>query len=107
MHAVQIKATYGSMDVLTPFVNAWDEWYKFDSVNAKIAKDIDTIQAIYQFLVYNNAHPECFDRDRKIGWLNEMQCVTTKHGRNILNEIVLHNPAFFDVLDEYGFYPHN
>lgn len=101
MLALLLKGTYGNMDVLTPFVNAWDEWYKYDSINAKIAKDIDTIQAIYQFLVYNNSHPDCFDKERKINWLNEIHSVNTKQGRKILNEIIMNNPLFKDILEEY------
>ena len=103
MLAILLKGTYDGMDVMTPFVNAWDEWYTFESINAKIAKDIDTIQAIYQFLVYNQKYPQCFGRERKIGWLNEMQCVTTKYGRLILEEIILHNELFHDTLEEYGY----
>ena len=105
MLALLLKGTYGSMDVLTPYVNAWDEWYKYDSINAKIAKDIDVIQAIYQFLVYNNIYPHCFSRERKLGWLNEMQCITTKQGHKILNEIIIQNPIFRNTLEEYGYYP--
>ncbi|MBQ2718432.1 MAG: HD domain-containing protein [Clostridia bacterium] len=93
-----LKGTYKNIDSMSDYVYAWDEWYEQKTLNAKIAKDIDVIQAIYQFLLYYLKHPNNFDEERKRLWLKEKNEVKTPIGRTILNELVFNNDLFKEIL---------
>lgn len=99
---ILLKGTYNSVDSMTSFVEAWDKWYERKDENSKIAKDIDTIQAIYQFLVYNNKTPEKFSEERRLNWLNEVKTVKTATGKDILRKLVCENDMFKEVLKNYS-----
>ena len=101
MLGLLLKGTYGEMDTLTPFVDAWDEWYKMSTENARIAKDIDYLQAIYQFLIYNNRNPDYFDEKRREQWIKEILVIKTETGKSILQKLILDNPEFKETLDKY------
>ncbi len=93
-----LQGTYNGVSVLAEYVDAWNAWYERDEENAKIAKDIDTIQAIYQFLIYYNRMPEKFSHERIVNWLLEIRGVVTELGRRILQELILENPHFEQTL---------
>ena len=93
-----LKGTYGEVDAMTQYVNAWRNWYKRDDINALIAKDIDTIQAVYQFLIYYKLYPEKFDEERKNNWIKELNCIKTEIGQNIVNELIINNDKVNAIL---------
>lgn len=101
MLTMLLKGTYDSMSTLDGYVDAWSAWYERQEENARIAKDIDTVQAIYQFLVYYLEQPECFSEERTLNWLREVHEVHTSLGRGILEELVLRNERFRAVLQEF------
>lgn len=101
MLSVLLKGTYGSIDCMTDYADAWDEWYAMQTENARIAKDIDVIQAIYQFFVYNNSYSGNFSEERRRNWLNELFCIKTETGRRIAKELIIENELFSTVLREY------
>lgn len=86
---------------MTDYADAWDEWYAMQTENARIAKDIDVIQAIYQFFVYNNSYSGNFNEERRRNWLNELFCIKTETGRRIAKELIIENELFSTVLREY------
>ena len=98
MLSILLKGTYESIGAMTPFVEAWDSWYKMNDINSKIAKDIDTIQAIYQFLVYYTTMPDKFSEERYQNWINEMNVIQTSIGRKILTQLICKNEMFANVL---------
>lgn len=102
MLSILLKGTYKSVNSMTSYVEAWDKWYKMQDENARIAKDIDTIQAIYQFLVYNKQTPEKFSEERRINWLNEVKIVRTSTGKDILRKLICENEMFKPVLEKYS-----
>lgn len=101
MLSMLLKGTYQGMSTLDKYVEAWNSWYKRADINAMIAKDIDTLQAIYQFLLYYLKYPEKFSEERVVNWLREIREVKTEKGKEILQELILNNEIFLDVLDEY------
>lgn len=102
MLALLLKGTYNSIDTLTPYSNAWNEWYSHTSINAKIAKDIDVLQAVYQFLIYKKRYPQNFDDDRTSGWINELRFINTKQGQIIMQDLILQNHEFSEILNQYN-----
>ena len=101
MLTMLLKGTYDSMSTLDGYVEAWSSWYERKEENARIAKDIDTVQAIYQFLVYYLEEPGCFSEERVLNWLREVYEVKTALGHEILQELVLKNERFREVLLSY------
>lgn len=101
MLGLLLKGTYDGISVLSEYVEAWNMWYERGEENARIAKDIDTIQAIYQFLVYFNRTPWKFSKERIVNWLKETHEVFTELGKQILKELILENPIFDTTLKEF------
>lgn len=101
MLSILLKGTYTTIGALTPFVDAWDSWYEMEEENARIAKDIDTIQAIYQFLIYNERNPENFSEERKLNWIKEMLTLRTQMGKYILKQLICENDRFKSMLENY------
>ncbi|MCM1211469.1 MAG: HD domain-containing protein [Blautia sp.] len=66
-------------------------------INGKIAKELDVIQAIYQFCVYKRMGAE-FGRKKEAEWKKEKEKIETRIGYDILNEVVLQN--FKDIFKE-------
>lgn len=102
MLSIFLKSTYGEIDTMAPYVDAWNSWYIRDEENAKIAKDIDTIQAIFQFLVYVDKFPDHFDEERRRNWVKEMLTVKTGLGKNILKQLICENERFLPFLKIYN-----
>ncbi len=100
--SIFLKGTYSQIDSMDTYVKAWDEWYKRETPNAKIAKDIDTIQAIYQALDYYGKFPECFDEERLNDWIDECKDVTTAAGELILERLITNNPRFAPIIKKYN-----
>jgi len=64
--------------------------YKKDSgdINGRIAYELDKIQALYQFYVYQSKGAE-FSDEKVEDWKSERYKITTYLGKKILKEVVL------------------
>ncbi len=102
MLSIFLKGTYSGIGVMNEYVDSWREWYAQSTENAKIAKDIDTIQAVYQFLEYVTKYPDHFDEARIANWLAEIATVKTKWGKQIVKDLVVNNPKYKDFLDGHN-----
>ena len=94
MRSLLLKGTYPQMTNLNSYYDIWDEWKAQETINSKIAKDLDTLQAIYQFCVYYNAYPDNFSEERKINWLLEYNDLKTDIGRELYRKLISDNPKF-------------
>ncbi len=101
MLSIFLKGTYNEVDSMAPYIEAWNSWYVREEENAKIAKDIDTIQAIFQFLVYVDKFPNHFDEERRKNWVKEMLTIKTNLGKNILKQLICENERFAHFLKTY------
>lgn len=59
-----------------------------DDINGKIAKEIDIIQAIYQFCVYKTKGAQ-FTKEKEEEWIKEKNKIKTYLGKKILREVVV------------------
>ena len=73
----------------------WKGFEDFDSndINARIAKDIDRIQAVYRYCCYVNMNPYLFNQDDWNEWTTNLQ-TSTLLGSKIVNDTILNNPEF-------------
>ena len=94
MRSLLLKGTYPQMTNLNSYYDIWDEWKAQETINSKIAKDLDTLQAIYQFCVYYNSYPDNFSEERKNNWLLEYNDLKTDIGRELYRKLISDNPKF-------------
>lgn len=78
--------TYPEIHNLNEYRQLWDDFFNQSTINARIAKDIDVIEAIYQFYTYKKGHD--FKNKDTNDWINEKHKVKTEVGRQILNYII-------------------
>ncbi|MBQ2723679.1 MAG: HD domain-containing protein [Clostridia bacterium] len=94
------NSTYPQMGNFYLYDDCWEKWYKQDNVNARIAKDIDEIQAIYQFCLYYLQYPENFALDDARRWLRGLNSVKTPITREIATKLITNNPKFKEVFEK-------
>ena len=98
MRTFLLKGTYPEMTNLNEYYSLWEEWFDQETLNSHIAKDIDILQAMYQFCVYYKMYPEKFTDERRISWLNEYRDLKTEIGYELYERIIRNNPAFKQII---------
>ncbi|MCM1043917.1 MAG: HD domain-containing protein [Candidatus Gastranaerophilales bacterium] len=96
MQEIFMHDTYPGIGDMKAYKKIWEE-FESDSkdINGRIAKDLDKIQAIYQFCVYKRMGA-VFDEKKEAEWRKEKNKIKTFLGKEILNKIVL--KPFKDIL---------
>lgn len=94
MHALFFNGTYPNFESLAEYQNYWIEWRDQRSINYKIAKDIDDIQAVYKFCEYALQYPENFGIDDMRDWFNSLYELNTEIGKNISEILIKKNERF-------------
>ena len=98
MRAIFLHGSYPAAPDLTGYYDCWDEWYRQDSVNGKVAKDIDNIQAIYQMCRYYQQHSDLIDTDDFYRWLAQIDEIETDLGHSVCKTIIMQNEDFRGIL---------
>lgn len=99
----ELKYMQDFLGTETPVYKAWcDVWGSTgnDSV-LKVARDIDRIQAVYQYFRYyceTKKGKKVIENDEKTvnEWLNELDRLTTNLGKNIAKCVILCNAVFLE-----------
>ncbi len=97
MRSFLLKGTYSGMTNLTDYYTLWEEWFAQKTFNAKVAKDLDVLQAMYQFCAYYIKHPDKFSDERRDSWLSEYQDLKTELGMELYQRIIRDNPNFSSI----------
>ena len=95
------SGTYPNSENATWLKTYWDNWYYDKDINYEIAKDIDTIQAIYQFCIYYLKDPSLFDYDDAKDWMDGQYELNTFEGQVVFRRVVLDNPLFEGIIKEF------
>ncbi|MDE6557585.1 MAG: TIR domain-containing protein [Clostridia bacterium] len=95
-----LKGTYPDIANLTYFYNIWTGYYNGININAKIAQDINLIQAIYTFYEYYSENESQFTEDDVREWTNLKAKIITEIGYRIYDRMILNNSAFKDILNK-------
>lgn len=101
MRSFLLKGTYPGMMNLREYYSLWDEWFHQESFNARVAKDLDCLQAIYQFCVYYLEHPSNFSDQKAVNWLGEYQDLKTEIGVELFGRLIRQNPRFYAIFDKF------
>lgn len=89
-----LKGTYPDIANLTYFYNVWTGYYNGININAKIAQDINLIQAIYTFCEYYSEDKSKFTENEVQEWMNAKARIITEIGYEIYDRMILNNSAF-------------
>lgn len=95
-----LKGTYPDVANLTYFYNVWTGYYNGLNINAKIAQDINLIQAIYMFYEYYSENKNKFTESDVQEWVNAKAKIITEIGYEIYDRMILNNSAFQSIINE-------
>lgn len=101
MQGMLFSGTYPSAQSLSFLTKCWDDWFYVKNINFEIAKDIDNIQAIYQFCKYYSEDNTKFDEEDARNWIEGIYDIKTIVGRNIVKKLILNNPIFIDIIQAF------
>lgn len=80
------------------FLDYWEAWISESDINAKIAKDIDNIQAVHQYCRYTK-DARCEKNLEDLShWISELKSLRTVEGERIARLLVLDNPEFVEFV---------
>ena len=99
MKMLFLKGTYPEMPNLSDQYNLWVEWHEQNTFNARVARDIDIIQAIYQLCSYLSEYRNNFTEEKIMNWLNEQKELKTKVGKTIFKNLIKFNYDEFSHID--------
>lgn len=102
LQSLFLARTYPRSVNMTKYQECWNNWYDGDCRNALIAKDIDIIQAVFQYCTYCINGQIKIDQDDIQQWFDELYDVVTPEGHQIVNILILQNPAFKELVSEYA-----
>jgi 5'-deoxynucleotidase YfbR-like HD superfamily hydrolase len=72
---------------LSKYREIWNEWYNGSTINARIAKDIDVIDRLYQYNMYKSrGHMFCNDDIKN--WADDKYNIKTVIGKKILRYLI-------------------
>jgi 5'-deoxynucleotidase YfbR-like HD superfamily hydrolase/transcriptional regulator with XRE-family HTH domain/energy-coupling factor transporter ATP-binding protein EcfA2 len=94
MKMLFLKGTYPSMPNLSDQYSLWTEWHDQNTFNARVAKDIDVIQAIYQLCSYLKEYPSNFTEKTIKNWFKGYNELKTNIGKIIFKNLIEFNNEF-------------
>lgn len=97
-----LSRTYPNAISLSHYADCWNNWYKADGINAAVAKDIDIIQALYQYCCYYVGSEIESDEEDSQDWFDELYEINTHEGRTIAEKLILKNPPFETLVNKFG-----
>ena len=95
-----LKGTYPDIANLTYFYNVWTGYYNGININAKIAQDINLIQAIYTFCEYYSENKQNFTEADYQEWMNAKAKIVTEIGYKIYDRLIVNNSAFNSIIEK-------
>lgn len=94
-----LKGTYPEVANMTDCYNVWVEYYEAQSINARIARDINLLQTINTFFGYFAADPMAHSVESVNKWLAESDKISTDIGYDLFERIIPHNPLYRKAID--------
>lgn len=99
MRKLLLKGTYDSIQNLDDYYQLWEEFVQGQSINARIAKELDTIQLLYQFCKYYLKYPDRITENIKNDWLRSRANIKTNVGRDIFKKLVEQNKNYAQIFE--------
>ena len=97
MRQLFIKGTYPNMANLTYYYNVWTGYYNGININAKIARDVNAVQAVYTFCEYYTKYPDKFTKAECNDWMQRKEKLETEIGFSIYKKLIENNTDFASI----------
>lgn len=88
MRVLLMHDTYAGMGKMRQYKELWNMYEGSKGINARIAYELDKIQALYQFYTYVGMGAE-FTEEKTRNWEDEKDKITSSLGKRILKTVVL------------------
>lgn len=89
-----VKGTYPQIANLTYYYNIWTGYYNGANINARVARDINTIQTAYTFFEYYVRYPEHFSAEDVAEWAGNQGKLSTEIGFKLWEQLIQNNEAY-------------
>ena len=93
-----MMGTKSNISNLTYYLQLWIDWKNQESVNAKIAKDIDKIQRLYEMLTLLQENRIQFSNNRILDFWTDRDSIATSIGKEIYNIVIARNKSFKSIV---------
>ena len=97
-----VKGTYPQIANLTYYYNIWTGYYNNMNINARVARDINTIQTCYTFFEYYVRYPDHFVPAEVTTWAQYEGQLTTEIGFRLWDQLIRSNESYRPVLEQAG-----
>ncbi len=94
-----LKGTYPEVANMSHYYNVWEAYYTGQSINARIARDINLIQTVNTFFCYLCQEPDKYSLEIIEQWKKEGNNLSTNLGYELFDRIVKRNPVYRKVID--------
>ena len=84
---------------MTLYYDAWVEYYYGQSINARVARDINLLQTVNTFFTYFVESPDSYTMDTVKKWISEGDKLSTNIGYDLFERIIIGNPSYRKAID--------
>lgn len=99
MRKLFLKGTYPEVANMTKYYEVWDVYYAGQSINARVARDINLIQTVNTFFTYFVSGAKQYSLETVQQWLAEERNLSTNLGYELFSRIIKRNPAYRKAVD--------
>ena len=93
-----LKGTYPEVANMTHYYEVWGRYYAGQSINARVARDVNLIQTVNTFFAYFLKNPKQPLETVK-QWLAEGEKLSTELGYRLFDRIIVRNPQYRKAVD--------
>jgi 5'-deoxynucleotidase YfbR-like HD superfamily hydrolase len=94
-----LKGTYPEVANMTRYYDIWDDYYRGQSINARVARDLNLLQTVNTFFSYFSEKPDDFSYETVKEWLNKGDKLSTNIGYDLFERIIVKNPIYRKATD--------
>ena len=94
-----LKGTYPEVANMTRYYDVWVEYYYAQSINARVARDINLLQTVNTFFSLFARKPSAYSLDMAKAWLSEGDKLSTNIGYDLFERIIVGNPIYRKAMD--------
>ncbi len=94
-----LKGTYPEVANMTRYYNVWVEYFNAQSINARVARDINLLQTVNTFFTYLASDPKKYSLETAKRWLAEGEKLSTSIGYELFERVILYNPTYRKAVD--------
>lgn len=95
-----MKGTYPDVANMTHYYDVWADYYQGQSINSRVARDVNLIQTVNTFFECFIENPNKFDLSTVNEWKAKGEALSTDIGYALFDRIILRNPLYRKAVDK-------